>query len=171
VKSSESNGSQQQLLIRTQKGYNREQNMILFYRPFHFLLPISLFIAFQLGCEKSDPPAEAESEHKWSPDDELTLNGNQKWKIDDHTRNSLSQMRVIVEKTPQDELGKAMAGEISRLFEGCTMQGAPHDQLHIFLTGLLGEVNGLYSSKTPEERSVKVTAIRESLKKFDAFFE
>jgi hypothetical protein len=80
-------------------------------------------------------------------------------------------MTVLVEKTPQDRLGKAMAGEISILFEGCTMQGPAHDQLHVFLTGLLGEVNGLYSSKTREERSVEVKAIRGSIKEFGVFFE
>lgn len=135
------------------------------------LILIGFLSTFQLGCEKSDPPSQTETEHEWSPEDKLALNGNDKWKVDDHTRNSISQMRVLVKKTPQDELGKAMAGEISRLFEGCTMQGAAHDQLHVFLTGLLGDVNGLYSSKTPEERSVEVKAIRKSLEKFDAFFE
>ena len=138
---------------------------------FGALLLIAFLGTFQSGCEKSESLSQSQPEHEWTPEDGLTLNGQQKWKVDDHTQNSLSRMRVLVEKIPEDKLGKAMAGEISRLFEGCTMQGSAHDQLHVFLTGLLGEVNGLYSSKTPGERSVELKAIRASIKEFDIFFE
>ncbi len=145
--------------------------MTLLFRLFRFTLLFAVLTVIQSGCEKTQSLTTSDTEHEWAPEDELTLNKDKKWKVDDHTRNSIARMRVLVDTTKQDKLGIAMAGEIKTLFEDCTMQGPAHDQLHVFLTGLLGGVNGLYSSKTPEERSVEVTAIRKSLKQFDTFFE
>ena len=87
-------------------------------RLFGSLVLIAFLGTLQSGCEKSESLSQSQPEHEWTPEDGLMLNSQQKWKVDDHTRNSLSRMRVLVEKTSQDELGKAMAGEISALFEG-----------------------------------------------------
>ncbi len=135
------------------------------------VLLLAFFLLIQSGCEKHDSPARPLSKHEATPEATLSLNEGKKWQVDEHTRKSVLQMKSLIENTAETELGKAMAGEISNLFKGCTMQGPAHDQLHLFLTDLLGNVNGLYSSETAGERSVEIEAIRRSLKKFDAFFE
>lgn len=145
--------------------------MNLFFRLFRFTLLITISAGVQSGCEKHDSPARPLSKHEATPEATLSLNEGKKWQVDEHTRKSVLQMKRLVENTAPDELGKSMAGEISNLFKGCTMQGPAHDQLHLFLTDLLGNVNGLYSSTTPDERSVEIRAIRKSLKRFDSFFE
>lgn len=153
-------------------------------RTTHFFWKITLsgftsvfFVAFMLvllgSCQKKTASPDSKSQEPVIEDAALllSLNDGEKWQVDDHTRQSIKRLTILVEQTPPEELGQAMAGEINLLFKGCTMTGPAHDQLHLILAEMLGRVNGLYSSDTAEERKVEISAIKNLLDKYGAHFE
>lgn len=83
--------------------------------------------------------------------DGMTLNSGKKWEMDKHTRQSFNDMtksflNIDIGLLNQDELksqGAILKESLDGLISGCTMEGEPHDQLHIFLMGYIPEVESL----------------------------
>lgn len=115
----------------------------------------------------ADPPAGEPETSATS----LSLDAGKRWQTDEHTRASVARLKALMKTEAPETLGSALAGEINALFAGCTMQGAAHDQLHIYLADLLGHVISLHSSETPDERSLEIDAIQAQLKRFEQYFE
>tara|TARA_R110001592_G_scaffold16881_1_gene71347 strand:+ start:23325 stop:23798 length:474 start_codon:yes stop_codon:yes gene_type:complete len=99
------------------------------------------------------------AEHKKADGiDGMSLNNDEKWEMDDHTRQSFAQMVELFLNTDiaslnNDELksyGIALQKNLDDLIRGCTMEGEPHDQLHIFLMGYMPEVEELSNSGSQE---------------------
>jgi|APSaa5957512622_1039677.scaffolds.fasta_scaffold43675_2 hypothetical protein len=81
---------------------------------------------------------------------ELTLNEGKKWSVDEHTRNSaarITELVAAVEDLQSIEQSKELAAELDKelngLIQGCTMTGAAHEQLHVFLVAFLPQVGAL----------------------------
>jgi len=82
---------------------------------------------------------------------ELTLNDGQKWQMDDNTRTALKTMTAAfatVDVSALDAVTLKAAGvslkkNIDEMIHACTMTGADHDQLHVYLSGLTPAVNAL----------------------------
>ncbi|MGJ8662223.1 MAG: MBL fold metallo-hydrolase [Marinicella sp.] len=72
------------------------------------------------------------------------LNQGAKWQMDSHTRTMFQQMSQRV-ATGGDliGLGEALNGDLQQLIQGCTMTGAAHDQLHVFLMPYMSAVKNL----------------------------
>ncbi len=88
----------------------------------------------------------------------MSLNNGEKWEMDDNTRQSFAQMaelflNIDIASLNKDELksqGIALQKTLDDLIRGCTMEGEPHDQLHIFLMGYMLEVDALANSGSQE---------------------
>lgn len=142
--------------------------------------PFLCLLAFAAaGCKvdtkSSAPPSTDATAEFPSPGDgpelPLTLNDGEKWQTDDHTRQSILRMKELVETTPPDSLGRALSGEINRLFEGCKLEGEAHSQLHTFLGELLAHVTGLYTTEEATEQAKEIGAIKKLFIEYDAHFE
>jgi len=91
----------------------------------------------------------------------MRLNNGKKWKMDDHTRQSFSDMAqsflsIDIQSLNQEALktqGVSLQESLDALIRGCTMEGQPHDQLHIFLVGYMSEVESL--AKTGRANNAK----------------
>ena len=89
-------------------------------------------------------------EHR-TGDVELTLNDGKKWQLDDYTSTALNTMSDAFESVDASKLdpltlkaaGASLKKNIDEMIQGCTMTGAGHDQLHVYLNGLVPAVNSL----------------------------
>ena len=99
------------------------------------------------------------AEHKKADGiDGMSLNNGEKWEMDNHTRQSFAQMaelflNIDIASLNNGELksqGITLQKNLDNLITGCTMEGEPHDQLHIFLMGYMPEVEELSNSGSQE---------------------
>jgi hypothetical protein len=89
---------------------------------------------------------------------QLSLNGEEKWLMDTHTRSVLGAMQDkvlasdIASKTEAEliELGGMLEQDLDKLIQGCTMQGGAHDALHAYLGELMPAVAELKTSGRAE---------------------
>jgi hypothetical protein len=105
----------------------------------------------------------------------LALDNGRKWEMDDHTRTVFARMAgSFLNSAPQamDEEGLKKAGadlqvDINALIQGCTMTGAAHDQLHVYLTGYMPAVAALSDSGQIEDAET----VTNYLERYDEYFE
>ena len=111
-------------------------------------------------AENVEPAAHAEHPHTAATDgDGLVLNDGAKWQMDDHTRASFAKMAdsfVKVDVAALDTEGLKLAGnglkaDLEGLIQGCTMTGADHDQLHVYLMKYIPAVTALQETGSVED--------------------
>ena len=81
----------------------------------------------------------------------LSLNGDDKWLMDAHTRSLSSKMAnrfssIYIEQQNQEELtqlGEELGQDLDSLIQGCTMKGDSHNALHNFLTNYMPAIEEL----------------------------
>ena len=109
---------------------------------------------------------------------QLTLNGGEKWQVDEHTRESATKIAELVEgvqtlhsTSDAQALGKALDEELDTLVRRCTMTGPAHDQLHVFLVALFPKVETLKAESDLETLQLAKAEIGELLEAFASHFE
>ncbi len=129
--------------------------------------------------ESLPPNADDHSSHlSVTPDDGLdglSLDSGQKWKMDDHTRSVFSEMAESflgsdhshAEEETLKKAGSDLQDLITKLVQGCTMTGAAHDQLHVYLTGYIPAVAAL--SETGQIENAKT--VKRYLEMYGQYFE
>jgi len=114
------------------------------------LITLLLSLAACGGHEKAD---HAGHDHAAPPVDQttplsLTLDGENKWQMDDHTRSTFNIMTERFDglsPTKADAsylsgIAAALESDIESLIAGCTMTGAAHDELHKYLAVYIPKV-------------------------------
>jgi len=101
----------------------------------------------------------------------VSLNAGEKWEMDGHTRKSINRMNQLINGDETVTLGKSLAGEFHDLMQGCTMQGEPHNQLHVFLNELMPEILALSSDQSDEGIKGEREKIRKLLQEYNLYFE
>ncbi len=108
----------------------------------------------------------------------LTLNGGEKWQVDEHTRESATKIAELVDgaqtlHTASDAraLGKALDEELDTLVRRCTMTGPAHNQLHVFLVALFPKVETLKAENDIETLQLARVEIGELLEAYAMHFE
>lgn len=105
----------------------------------------------------------------------LTLNDGRKWEMDEHTRSAFASMAdtfpadglASLNSEQLKEAGAVLQGQLTGLIRGCTMQGAAHDQLHVFLTGFMPAVKALSENGQPADAET----VKLYLEGYDEYFE
>ncbi|WP_185236301.1 hypothetical protein [Teredinibacter franksiae] len=141
----------------------------------------SAILFFALSCtpmvygENNPGHAEHADEHKSAATHKNvtehihpTLNHGAKWQMDHHTRKMFTSMseRVHTEGDLKD-IGGKLNDDLQKLIEGCTMTGAAHDQLHIFLTPYIPAVAKLAEQGTKEA----FQEVKRALDDYQSYFE
>jgi len=107
----------------------------------------------------------------------LSLDGTAKWPMDDHTRSVMAETRSVLEAAtidaPSDAvaLGKVLQEHGDRLIAGCTMEGAAHDELHVFLMAWFPEVTAIQSVSDVAAGRASLGKLRALMAEYDRFFE
>ena len=105
----------------------------------------------------------------------IVLNDGIKWEMDDHTRSVFTKMATSFLSADHASLGEdglKQAGsdlreDINALIQGCTMTGAAHDQLHVYLGGYMPAVAALSDSGRLED----ARKVQHYLEQYGNYFE
>lgn len=143
-----------------------------------FLWAVILCCSFSVACgpevtteDDSDSGTAHTSEESQVATWPVPLNAGEKWKMDEHTRKSIARMKQLVEGEETATLGKSLAGEFHDLMKGCTMQGEPHNQLHVFLNELMPGILALSSDENDAEFKAEREKVQKLIKEYYLYFE
>jgi len=140
-----------------------------------------IFLFFTLsGCDKVKEHFKGHTHDELHAGQEIVLNKGKKWAADESTKKHVAVLRQIM-KNNQTGLSAVTAenssllrsklnAEVDTLFATCTMEGEAHDQLHIYLKGLLEKI-AMLDSKNEKERGDAFSLISSALEMFDNYFE
>jgi hypothetical protein len=107
--------------------------------------------------------------------DGIVLSDGSKWEMDDHTRSVFAKMAASFVSTDLSSLqedglkqaGSELQEDINALIQGCTMTGAAHDQLHVYLGGYMPAVAALSDSGRVEDAK----KVQHYLEQYGNYFE
>ena len=150
------------------------------------LTTISLYLAVFLilacghdhsGSRHHDAASHSSNPNQGTAEDGLglTLNNGARWEMDDHTRAVFVKMAASFLATDHSSLDRNglkntasdLRADIDELIQGCTMTGAAHDQLHVYLTGYVPAVAALSESGRIEDTET----VKLYLERYDKYFE
>jgi hypothetical protein len=107
----------------------------------------------------------------------LTLDGDARWQMDTHTREVVARTRASLASADVHDaasaaaLGDTLQEQLDQLITGCTMTGASHDQLHVFLTAWMPEVAALRKTTELEEGKARIGRLEAMLEQYGRHFE
>ena len=133
---------------------------------FMFLV-LAITSVFYVQSESSF--AESDHQHKAAQDShKLSLDGGAKWQMDSHTRGMFETMsqRIDTGGDPK-QLGSKLKEDVHKLIQGCTMTGAAHEQLHVFLTPFIPAVTEL----SEQGSDASLEQVTHALRNYQNYFE
>ena len=108
---------------------------------------------------------------------EIQLDGSKKWEANEETTQGVRNMLRIMENTavgPEMDfkaLGTKLKSEINIVIKKCSMKGASHDNLHVFLMPLIEKVDALQEENDIEKNKALVASIYYNLEAYDTYFK
>ncbi|MBD0850134.1 hypothetical protein [Maribacter arenosus] len=108
---------------------------------------------------------------------EIMLNNGLKWSANTETTDGVREMLILIEDnkttTTVDykNLGVALNNVKNMVVKECTMKGASHDNLHVWLHPLIDKIALLQKVENPEEGSQLTSSIQEHLEAYYDYFE
>ena len=116
-------------------------------------------------------------DHGDEESEELSLNDGKKWKVNAemmvHVRSMEKQITAFSTSTKKDyaALAADLKANIGELTSSCTMTGASHDELHLWLLPHIKMVDELKDAENDKEAAEDFSEIQTSMKTFNQFFE
>ena len=108
---------------------------------------------------------------------EISLNNGSKWEANPETTEGVNNMlRSINTVNPNriqefQELGEKLNDEKNYIVKKCTMKGASHDNLHVFLYPLIKKIDSLMTVTSVTEGSKITTNIKVHLDGYQLYFK
>lgn len=140
-----------------------------------FLIALSVFtlISCKNNSETQSPENTTKIEHtetEAQKSDQLTLNNNEKWLVNDEMKPHILKGEELVtlyikeNGTDYKQLAANLKEENSKLIKSCTMKGESHDELHKWLHPHLEIVSDL-------ENATEIPQAQEIVQKLSASYE
>ena len=160
----------------------------------HVILTLSL-LAF-VGCKDSksqdtktesvEHSAEIHNDHEghdasgvyanaWV--NEIQKDNGEKWQADDTTNEGVKNLENIINSvTPSTleefhKLAEQLNEQKNFLVKNCTMKGASHDNLHVWLHPLIEKINALLKTETVEDAAKITNSIEENINAYSDYFK
>jgi hypothetical protein len=108
---------------------------------------------------------------------EIETNEDGKWKANAETNEGVQKMQNNLKTQRTNTLGayhklaEQLNDDKNYVIKKCTMKGAPHDNLHVWLMPLMEKIEALSESKTVEEASKLKQSIVENVNAYSNYFE
>ena len=107
----------------------------------------------------------------------MKLNEGKKWAANIETTQGIEKLQSILNKDTSQtvadfkNLEKKLSDEMAVIFDKCTMKGASHDNLHIFLLPLIKKIDKLKEVSSVEQGNMLSDKIKKHLAAYDSFFK
>ncbi len=107
----------------------------------------------------------------------IELDNGSKWPANPETKEGVQNMQNMIKaqttKTLDDyyKLAEQLNNDKNYVIKNCTMKGASHDNLHIWLLPLIDKIETLSQAKTLEEASKLKYSIEGNLNAYNDYFE
>jgi hypothetical protein len=141
-----------------------------------FLIALALALAIP-ACGPGADNANDGHSHGNAAGLKLTLNDGQKWKSDDHTRESMKGIADALDAEKREDvaginaLGKDLNTRLQELVLGCTMTGPEHEQLHVFLNEFMPAVERMVNAQDADLAKEARQDVRHLVDEYKAYFE
>lgn len=161
--------------------------------PINRAIPVILSIIFLSGCReapKGPGPEEPNNEYPIETQvhvevqektetawiDEISLDQGAKWTANIETTAGVSDMLALIESSKADatvnhqKLGDGLNEIKNMIVKECTMTGASHDNLHIWLYPLISKIELLQKAESRESGIRLTEEIQDHLEKYYDYF-
>ena len=114
-------------------------------------------------------------DNSWT--DEIQLNGIQKWEANAETNEGILKMKNTIKSQTTntleafEKLAIQLNDDKNFVVKNCTMKGASHDNLHIWLMPLIEKIDALSKAKTIEDATIIKQSIEENVNAYSTYFE
>ena len=108
---------------------------------------------------------------------ELQLDGRAKWQLDESTRNAMAVIRTSLSGQPPSDvpgahmLATSIDASVAEMVQECSMEGASHDQLHLFLKAFFPAIAALKKSTNMDQASRGRWLLQAQVAEMDVHFE
>lgn len=108
---------------------------------------------------------------------EIELNDGNKWQANAATNEGVLKMKnsIKIQETNslQDyyQLAEQLDSDKNFVIKNCTMKGASHENLHVWLLPLMAKIEALSKTKSIEEASKLKQSIAENINEYANYFE
>jgi hypothetical protein len=142
----------------------------------------SLALMISCGQNSNNAETKTQTEKIETVQDEshpaqLGLNNGAKWEVNPEMMVYVAASEALVQNfdPSADEAYQTLASNLSenkdKLISSCTMKGASHDALHLWLEPYMGLLSELKKAETEETQKAAVDNIRDSFEAFHTFFQ
>jgi len=141
-------------------------------------LLLVMLLATLVSCNSRQTAEQHESHAANGKEDKVAtvpLNSGVKWKADEATKKNVLAMAQVVNDSiyadagNRKQLSSALQAKIDTLVKECTMKGAEHDALHVWLENVLKDLKEL--KEEDEEFSEAHAALKKDVSNFYQSFE
>ncbi len=133
------------------------------------------------GTEKINSAPKEETKKLTNPStvwmNEIKLDDGSKWQANSETTQGVAKMLDLIKsgdlKTLEDyhSLASKLNEEKNFVVKECTMKGASHDNLHVFLLPLIKKIEALSNTSTLSQATLITYRIEENLKGYFNYFQ
>lgn len=108
---------------------------------------------------------------------EIVMYNDEKWEANAETNEGVQKMQNSIETqttSTLDEyhkLAEQLNDDKNYVIKNCTMKGASHDNLHVWLLPLMAKIEALAESKTIEDAAKIKKAIEENINAYSDYFQ
>jgi len=114
-------------------------------------------------------------DNSWT--EEIEMNNGTKWKADAVTNEGVQKMqnsintRALNTLDDYHQLAEKLNDDKNYVVKNCTMKGASHDNLHVWLLPLMVKIEALSETKSAEDASKITHSIEENINAYDNYFQ
>lgn len=108
---------------------------------------------------------------------EIVMNNGEKWEANIETNEGVQKMQNSIKTetttTLEDyhKLAQQLNDDKNFVIKNCTMKGASHDNLHVWLLPLMAKIEALSEAKTVEDAAKIKHSIEENINAYSDYFE
>lgn len=108
---------------------------------------------------------------------EIVMNNGAKWEANAETNEGVQKMQNTIKLNAINalddyhQLAIRLNDDKNNVIKNCSMTGASHDNLHIWLLPLIEKIEALSKAKTVEDAAKIKRSIEENINGYDAYFQ
>lgn len=140
---------------------------------------LTLIIITLVSCKDSKKEVTVEVDNLYSNTwiKEIKLNDGDKWEANSETNEGILKMQNSLKKASTNtldeyyQLAEKLNVDKNYVIKNCTMKGASHDNLHVWLLPLIAKIDALSNTKTIEDAKKLKQSIEENINAYANYFE